>query len=253
MKKYLGAFRRWKAWATSHQLVPVPARPHEFVLYLQYLAEETSSKSAVEEACNALSWVHSSAEITVDPFVKATLEGLQWTLAKPVTKKEPITTEMLEAMVRDTKSSGSLSDLRLATTCLLDFAGFLRFDELINLRPCDFQLQADMMSIHIVRSKTDQLHLGDRVVVTRMGSPICPVAMMEQYLAKTGTPLNNERFLFRPIQHTRKGEVLKGTGKISYSCLRELFNKKLKQLGFPAESFGLHSLRVGGGNCRNQC
>ena len=39
--------------------------------------------------------------------------------------------------------------------------------------------------------------------------------------------------------------MLRRTGKIRYSCLRELFNKKLKQLDFPAESFGLDSLRAG--------
>ena len=101
VKKYLGAYRRWKTWATAHKLDPVPAKAHEFVLYLQHLGEKTSSKAAVEEACNALSWVHSSAgllPITKDPFVKATLEGLQRTLAKPVIKKEPITTEILEAI-----------------------------------------------------------------------------------------------------------------------------------------------------------
>ena len=53
IKKYLGAFRRWKAWAISHSLIPVPAKPHEVALYLQHLAEESGSKSAVEEACNA--------------------------------------------------------------------------------------------------------------------------------------------------------------------------------------------------------
>ena len=61
VKKYLGAYRRWKTWATAHKLDPVLAKPHEFVLYLQYLSEETSSKAAVKEAYNALSWVHSSA------------------------------------------------------------------------------------------------------------------------------------------------------------------------------------------------
>ena len=102
-----------------------------------------------------------------------------------------------------------------------------------------------MMLIRIVHSKTDQLRQGHRVVVARIGTPTCPMAMLEQHFARTGMSVNDERFLFQPIQHTKNGEVLKGAGKISYGCLRELFNKKLKQLGFPAESFGLHSLRTG--------
>ena len=46
----------------------------------------------------------SSAGLTpplTNPFVKATLEGLQRSLAKPVVKKEPITVETLEATVQE--------------------------------------------------------------------------------------------------------------------------------------------------------
>ena len=100
--------------------------------------------------------------------------------------------------------------------------------------------------MRIVQSKTDQLHQGDRVVVARTGIPTCPMTILEEYFARTGMLVNDERYLFQPIQHTKNGEVLRGAGKISYSILKELFNKKLKQLGFPAESFGLHSLRAGG-------
>ena len=34
--------------------------------------------------------------------------------------------------------------------------------------------------------------------------------------------------------------------KIGYSCLSDLFHKKLTDLGYLAREFGLHSLRVGG-------
>ena len=96
VRKYLGAYRRWRTWATAHNLKPIPAKPHEVALYLQHLAELSKSKAAVEEACNALSWIHSSAGLVspmVDPFVKATLGGLQRLLTKPVIKKEPITVQ----------------------------------------------------------------------------------------------------------------------------------------------------------------
>ena len=72
--KYLRAFRRWKIWASAKTLQAIPAKPYQFALYLQYLGEETKSKAVVEEASNAVSWVHSSAGLCsplVDPFVKA--------------------------------------------------------------------------------------------------------------------------------------------------------------------------------------
>jgi len=63
--------------------------------------------------------------------------------------------EMLEAMVRDEEESGTLSDLRLATACLLAFSGFLRASELVKLKPCNCTLTSEMLKINIVESKTD--------------------------------------------------------------------------------------------------
>ena len=61
-KKYLSVFRRWKAWAMEHSMVAFQAQVHQVALYLQYIGETTRSKSAVEEAFNAVmdscfSWV----------------------------------------------------------------------------------------------------------------------------------------------------------------------------------------------------
>ena len=187
-----------------------------------------------------MAWIHTTAglpTITVHPFVKATLEGLQRMLAKPVVKKEPMTVEMLEAIVRDAEKSGRLRDLRLTTACLLGFSGFLCFDELINLRSCNVVIEANLM----------------RVVVVRSGTITCPVAMLERYLSRTATVAGDERFLFRPIQSTKNGKTLRSSGKISYSCLVEFLKRKLKALGFAANLFGLHSLRAGGDNSCCQC
>ena len=66
------------------------------------------------------------------------------------------------------------------------------------------------------------------------------------YMERTGMPWSDSHFLFHPIQKTKRGEVLRESGQISYSCLRDLFHKKLDHLGFSAGDFGLHSLWAGG-------
>ncbi len=79
-----------------------PVQEVHFALYLQHLGEVVQSKSAVEEAVNAISWVHllsNQPPIASSPFVHATLAGLQRKLAKPKVRKEPITSDMLTAMV----------------------------------------------------------------------------------------------------------------------------------------------------------
>ena len=103
-----------------------------------------------------------------------------------------------------------------------------------------------MIRIRIEHRKTDQLRQGDEVLIARTKSDTCPIAMLECYMLRTGMTWSDHRFLFRPIQKTKKGESLRPSGQISYSCLRDLFSKKLDSLGFPSSDFGLHSLRSGG-------
>ena len=79
----------------------------------------------------------------------ATIGGLQRKLAKPKVKKEPVTTDMLSAVIESLGRQPSLSDVRLATGMLLGFAVFLRFDEMAKLRCEDVIFTAQGMSIHV--------------------------------------------------------------------------------------------------------
>ena len=96
------------------------------------------------------------ASSATDPLVRMTSEGLRRVCAKPVQKKAQFSTEMLQAIVQDTKKNNSLANIILATACLLTFAGFLRYDELANIRPCDLQLSSSCVTVKIPKSKTDQ-------------------------------------------------------------------------------------------------
>ena len=169
-------------------------------------------------------------------IVKATLEGLQRKLAKPVQKKAPVTVEMLGRMVENAKMSGSLSDLRLTTACLLAFAGFLRFNEVIQIRPCKLAEQKDYLVLHLQSSK---------LTISRTGKPTCPVAMNEAHMHRTVMSCIDERFLLQPICRSKNGETLRESGGISDNCLRDLF-KKLKKLGYSPKDFSLYSFRAGG-------
>ena len=248
-KKYLGAFKRWRQWATDHQLQEFPVFAHHIVLYLQHIAQTSGSKAAMEEAIYALAWAHGVAGVpspTDNPFVRTTVEGLRRALSKPTQKKEPITADMLKAMVEDTREHNTLSNVRLTMACLLAFAGFLRFNELVNIRPRDLSFSDDMLKLYLPHSKTDQLRKGNEVIIARTKTQTCPVSMLERYMEMGKIPLDSQQFLFRHITRTKQGERLKDSGVLSYSTLRDLFKAKVRQLGYPAEQFGLHSLRAGG-------
>ena len=58
---------------------------------LQHLGETTQSKSSVEEAVNAVGWVHQISglpSISASPFVRATLAGLQRNFAMQAKSKK---------------------------------------------------------------------------------------------------------------------------------------------------------------------
>ena len=71
---------------------------------------------------------------------------MQRLLAKQAVKKAPITPAILEDMVEDANKNPSLADLRLMTACLLAYAGFLRFNELVNIGPYDITIHEEKWS-----------------------------------------------------------------------------------------------------------
>ena len=239
-KKYLGAYRRWKAWADSRQGVPsFPVRDIHLALYMQHLSESSHSKAAVEEVVHALSWLHKVAGMQApsdSPLVQFVMEGFRRLLAKPKCPKEPVSVEMLQAMVEAAGPSPSLTEVRLLTICLVAFEGFLRCDELTRLRCKDVTFNDHGMVINVVSSKTDQFREGASLVIARTGTPTCPVSMMQKYFKIAGLCHTADK-LFRGIVSTRKGECLRRDGglsytRISYTHMRELLLAKIEQLAY---------------------
>ena len=65
---------------------------------------------------------------------------------------------------------GSLVDARFMAMALLAFAGFLRFDELANLKLKDLALHDTHFELFIESSKTDQYHEGAIVPTVKSGT-----------------------------------------------------------------------------------
>ena len=144
--------------AQQHKLTVFPVEGTKLALYLQHLGDHLESKAAVKEAVNSLASVHSLAGLALPsnhPLVQVTMDGLKRPLAKQVTKQTPVTAEILSEVVNDTEERPTLSNIRLATACLLAYAGFLRANELINLHPSNIRLADDKMIMRITHSKTD--------------------------------------------------------------------------------------------------
>ena len=74
---------------------------------------------------------------TDNQLVRKISEGSKRILSKPVSKKEPITVDILQKMYMKLFDRNSLYNQRTICICLLSFAGFLRNKELINIKRSD--------------------------------------------------------------------------------------------------------------------
>ena len=121
-----------------------------------FLICKSATSAPVVKVSNTLSWAHQLACVE-DPtqclFAKQVLTGAKQILAHRTQKKEPITPVIFEQLV--SKSPGKeapLSDICIVTVCLIGFAGFLRLNEMDNLKESDVQVFDEHMKLFIESS-----------------------------------------------------------------------------------------------------
>ena len=208
-----------------------------YAKYLQHLVSK-GSRSAVEEAVHAVSWVHQIAGLqnsSDHPTVHAVMDGARQLLAAPK-QKEPITVEDLKKTVEFASSRATLSDIRTVAICLLSFAAF---SGLMKWPVSKVKISTSRLhhaEITIKHSKTDQYRDRAVVLMARTGQPTCTVAILERYLSMLGAQLQPNQYPFRNITKTRHGEKLRPGGRMSYSWVRELVLASSRRFSWMYES-----------------
>lgn len=92
------------------------------------------------------------------------LEGSKRTLSKLVSKKKPITVDVLRKLYLKLFDRNNLYNQRTICMCLLSFAVFLRSKELINIKRSDVSFFSDHIEIFIESSQTDIYRDGTKIV-----------------------------------------------------------------------------------------
>ena len=253
-KRYEVGFNNWFKWTTKFPEVSAfPAISSHFALYMVNLIQENSSLSVIESSFYAIKWYHKSAglEDPTESFLCVNiLEAAKRLCKEPAQRKEPITTESIQKVYtligRDT---ANLLDLRNYVIIVLGFAGFLRFNEIANIRRSNVEFFTTFMKIFITESKTDVYRDGKWSYIAKSNSSLCPVSTLQSYLQRTNIPGDSDEFLFRSMTYFKKSDEykLRNTDKpASYSTIRQSVLKLLERIGLNRKEFGLHSLRSGG-------
>ncbi|XP_062576265.1 integrase/recombinase xerD homolog [Saccostrea cucullata] len=252
-KTYGYAFNKFRKWCFTHNISYLPATDFHVSLYLTSLSNTCSSAGTIDEAFYAISWAHKlagfpnpcSSELTI-----SAREGCHRTIGKQlINKKEPITSNILKQLCAlYGGESCSLLDIRICCMCLLSYAGFLRFSELVHLKRSDICFYGNYMTLTIQKSKTDRYKEGSNVVVSCTNEITCPVRITRRYLSLANINDQSNEYLFRSITYCKNSNTYKLRGEkcLSYTRAREILLDALASLGLDRTKFGLHSLRAGG-------
>ena len=250
-KRYEVGFNNWFKWTAKFPEVSAfPAISSHFALYMVNLIQENSSLSVIESSFYAIKWYHKRAglENPTESFLCVNiLEAAKRLCKKPAQRKEPITTESIQKVYtligRDT-----VLDLRNYVIILLGFAGFLRFNEIANIRRSNVEFSTTFMKIFITESKTDVYRDGKWSYIAKSNSSLCPVSTLQSYLQRTNIPDDSDEFLFRSMTYFKKSDEykLRNTDKpASYTTIRQSVLKLLERIGLNRKEFAQSKIRWG--------
>ncbi|XP_072020155.1 uncharacterized protein [Amphiura filiformis] len=127
--KYSKAFSAWQEWCLVHRVSHMPASQDDISRYFIYLYVDQAPFSKIEAAFYSLKWHHDcNPEVNNNPcdskFLRCLLEGLKRLKAKPVSKKDPVTPDILNKIVLRFGMGSNLMHIRLCAICLTSYAGF---------------------------------------------------------------------------------------------------------------------------------
>ena len=253
---YIGTFNRFERWARKlHKISVLPASKESVAIYLLSLAQDRKSISTLNQVVYAISWMHRVSGFsnpTSNFMVQTILDGVRRLNAVPITKKLPITPEILESMytfLAQDDDVFSLKDARFMCFSLLSFAGFLRFDEASVIRRPHISFFKTHLALDIPRSKTDPLRHGNTIVIAKTHSTLCPVAFLKRYLFLANIHREDDQFIFRNIFHcvkTGERRLTEDDKSCSYSVCRDALITVVKGIGLDPKLYSLHSFRAGG-------
>ncbi|XP_071793160.1 integrase/recombinase xerD homolog [Asterias amurensis] len=253
--KYSNSWKRWESWASSKTGVKsFPVNPTDFALYLSSFYS-SGHKTAADSAAAAVAWAHSLAGLpspTNDPLVKTTIQGYKRLTASTPNRKEPVTPEILAKLYNaHGQPSAALGDLRILFVCFVCYAGFLRFNDISNVRRTDCSILSDSLVIHLCKSKTDQYRQGNNITIARTFQPTCPVVITERYFQAMGDPDTSPLPVLRRMTRSKTG-LVPTTHGLSYTRTREIVLEALRPFVPDIHKFGLHSLRSGGASAASK-
>lgn len=116
-KAYTHSFQRWTTFIRSHGYSELPAKPVHVALYITHvhLLDNGASYASVNSTIYSIKWMHSICGLddpTENSYVKSLQDSAKRLSAKPVRRKDPVDTEMLQSLCSSHKETSDVLILR---------------------------------------------------------------------------------------------------------------------------------------------
>jgi len=249
VKKYNSSFEHFKTYCEDNSLVAMPALPISVAMYMTQLMDHGKSNNVVSSVFYSIKWVHSINGVndpTENNIVKQLLEASKRVCSKPVHKKDVLSSEMIQTLCLMYKDSTDVIDVRDLAMIILGYAGFMRMNEISELRCNDVQFKSDHFVINVRHSKTDIYRNGSEIIIAKGTTTACPYGILTKYMSLANLSNESNEYLFKPAFRSKAvSSLIKKDKKLSYTRARECIVKKLKLVG-PELDIGTHSLRASG-------
>lgn len=236
-RAYRSDWRHFEAWCTGHGLTALPAAPATIGLYLADHADACAVATLTRRLAS-ISVAHRLVAHHLDtrhPAIRDVLAGLRRSKRVAPRQAQALTVPLAKRVV--TTCQDGMCDIRDRALILVGLAGGFRRSELVGLDVADLTLSEDGVRVRIARSKTDQDGEGQAIGIGRTGTPTCPVAALEAWLAAAKIGAGR---VFRSInRHGRLGASL------SDRAVALILKGRAGRAGLEPAAFSGHSLRAG--------
>jgi integrase len=222
---------------------PLPMDPRVAVLIPAEMAELGYEWKSISGACNALRQAHSFSELpdpTRSPAMEAVMRGIARVIGVgPKRQKVAIVADELRLLARAAARRPQPRGTQEWALMAIGYFCALRRGEIVALDVDDVTIDAQCMSVSLVKSKTDQFGQGAVVVVDRLADDmeLCPVAAVEAWLRiikESSGPL------FRRIAPDGRLD-----GRLSDRTVARVAKRFAADMGLRPSEVGAHSLRAG--------
>ena len=253
IEKYCFSLRRFFSFCKDNSfdiILPIPSL--HIAQYLEHLKLLSGSKGSVSIALISIKWLHffvpglnSSNNPINDEFLSKIVESSNRNSAKMKQRKKPLSSEIIQGILRKLPLSPSLSQARNALIPTLAYALLLRHDETSHLNCSHFSSEDEGLRILIPSSKTDTYREGKYVFLSKENHSLYDLFF--KYLKLSNLKIGQNHFLFGPIgfDHAVNKQTIENR-KLSYNVFNKIVKDAVSDLGFDPAEFGTHSARSGG-------